>query len=564
MITTSIDRVTTPGVLTCSPDTPLSEAARRMMVAQCSSIFVQEGESVIGVWTEHDALGLDISQDLTLPISRHMTFPVQAVPARTNLGEVALRFHEEGRRHLLVVDESDSAWGVITQSDLVMAKDVSNAYLREVGTVRCQTARVIPCMMPLGEAVALMRAERVTAVVVQYPGEGELGIFTERDVIKVVADGVSFATVGDMASRPLASIAVSATLYQARKLFMDRRIRHLGVTDNDGRFLGLLSFSDILADIEHDYARELRATLNDREHQLKLSVQYQKLAEKAFESTFEGVMIGDANHKIGWINPAFTHITGLTAQEALGQDSSIFFSEKSMENLLSGMKTALSDTGYWQGELWGRKRTGEMTALWMTVNRVQDADQSSFHHISVFSDITHRKLAEERVHFMAYHDALTGLANRTMFSDRLDHALARTKRSRKKVAVLLIDLDHFKEVNDALGHPAGDRLLQVAAQRIGDCVREEDTVARLGGDEFAVILEGISHRGTVTDIAGKIVEALRKPALVEGHVARVTASVGAAVYPDDADTPEGLIRRADRLMYDAKSVGRDVFRMASS
>lgn len=561
MISTAIDRVTTPGILTCPPDTPLFEAAQRMMTAQCSSIFVQKDETIIGVWTEHDALGLNISRDIVLPIAQHMTSPVHAVSTKTNLGEVALRFHEENRRHFLVVDESDDAWGVVTQSDVVMAKDVGNAYLREIGPDRCHAARIVSCAMPLEEAIEIMREARVTAVVVQYPDAGEMGIFTERDVIRIIAGGVLFATVGDLASRPLVSVAVSATLYQARKLFMERQIRHLGITSNEGNFLGLMTFSDILADIEHDYARELRATLNDREHQLRLTTQYQKLAEKAFTSTIEGVMIGDADYRIGWVNPAFTHITGLSAQEALGQDLSVFFSEKLKENLAVRMKCALSEMDFWQGELWGRKRTGEMVALWMTINRVQDADQASSHYVSVFSDITHRKLAEEQTHFMAYHDMLTGLANRTMFTDRLDCATTRAKRNLKKVALLLVDLDHFKEVNDTLGHPAGDCLLQVVAQRFSGCVREEDTVARLGGDEFAIILEGITHPDIATDIAEKIIEAVKEPVVVEGHLAQVTASVGIALYPDHADTPEMLIHRADRLMYDAKRAGRDAFKM---
>jgi diguanylate cyclase (GGDEF)-like protein/PAS domain S-box-containing protein len=257
------------------------------------------------------------------------------------------------------------------------------------------------------------------------------------------------------------------------------------------------------------------------------------------------------------VNQAFCEQTGYSREEAIGRSPNLLNSGHHDENFFRRLYETVAQQGYWQGEIWNRTKAGAIGVVLMTISAVRDGEGKLSHYVGVFSDITRRKESEQRLERLAYYDALTELPNRSLFRDRLDQAIKNSRRDSQPLALLFIDLDRFKEVNDTLGHVVGDELLVDAAQRIVSCVRGSDTVARLGGDEFTVILPGLEDRPAIERLAGKIVEALAAPFVLGESTAYVSASIGISVYPDDADDLDALIRAADKAMYEAKALGRN-------
>ncbi|CAA7624137.1 EAL domain-containing protein [Magnetospirillum sp. SS-4] len=290
---------------------------------------------------------------------------------------------------------------------------------------------------------------------------------------------------------------------------------------------------------------------------------HMRLAATVFENTGEGLFVTDAAHRIIHVNPAFTELTGYRPDEVLGKTPRILSSGRHSSDFYDSMSESLAATGKWQGEMWNRRKTGEMFAEWLNIAAVRDANDEITNYVAVFSDITSRKQDEERLSYQANHDPLTRLPNRTLFQERLSRALTRAHRSQTSVVLLFIDLDFFKQVNDTLGHLAGDLLLQQVAERLTACVRQGDTVARLAGDEFTVILEDITEPHDGALVAHKILSSLSTPFDLQGREARISSSIGAAMYPADAGDPQSLIKLADAAMYRAKHQGRNACRFHS-
>ncbi len=548
-------------ILTCPPDTPLSDAAARMVEARCSSILVEDGGRILGIWTEQDALALDMGDAARFrrPISEAMSAPVKSICIDTSIGEATVRFREEGLRHFLVVDGHDEPCGIVSQTDVVINQGVEYFLsLREIESVFNRRHPTISAAAPLAEAVRAMHDERLDALIVQA-ADGGHGILTERDVVRLVGTGRVPAKVGDVASFPLATLALNASLYLARKMFVENRIRHLGVTGADGQLLGLVTFADILMNIELEYVRHLREALRETQASLAASDQRLRLAAKAFESTYEGILITDAHSVIESVNPAFTQITGYAPEEVIGRTPALLSSGRHDAAFYRDMREALENGGHWQGEICNRRKNGEIYVEWLTINAVRDNDDRISHYVGVFTDFTTRKAAEEHMRFLAHHDALTGLPNRILLTERLRRAIPHARRNARKVAVIFLDLDKFKAVNDAHGHNAGDHLLRLVAQRLVGSVRGEDTVARLAGDEFVVVLEDLASEVNVPPIVIKLVESLAVPAFFEGEEVQVTASIGISLYPDDGDDPDELVRNADLAMYRSKEKGGNLF-----
>lgn len=284
-----------------------------------------------------------------------------------------------------------------------------------------------------------------------------------------------------------------------------------------------------------------------------------RLAAMVLDNSSEAMLVTDANNHIIDVNPAFTTLTGYTLDEAIGQNPSFLQSGRQSKDFFQSMWVDIQTHGHWQGELWNRRKNGEVFAEWLTVNTIYHADGSVNRRVGLFSDITQKKHAEELVWRQANFDPLTNLPNRRMFYDRLGQDLIKAQRSGLKLAVFFLDLDNFKEVNDAQGHDVGDILLRQAAQRIASCVRASDSVARLGGDEFTVILSELDDPSRVEIIATEIISLLSQPFLLDGQTAQVTASVGITVFPDDATDLELLMQNADQAMYAAKRAGRNRF-----
>ncbi|HUW37248.1 MAG TPA: diguanylate cyclase [Rhodocyclaceae bacterium] len=548
-------------LLSCAAATPVAEAARRMIEAQRSSILVEDQGKIVGIWTERDALTVDFSapEPDQSPVSLSMSSPVKTIHIDTCIGEAASQFRRENVRHFLVIGESGEPKGVVSQSDVVINQGVEYYLsLRDVKSVFSRKLLILPSTTPAPFGIREMRRGNFDAIVVKGP-EGGHGIFSERDVLRLIGASPPVCTIGELATFPLISIPASSSLYQARKQFSENNIRHLGVSDDDGKLLGLISFADILANIESQYIRELEEALKERDERLAISTGHLRLAAKVFESTFEAIFVTNADQFIESVNPAFTLITGYQAHEAIGQKPSILASGRHDSTFYEKMHNALALDGHWQGEIWNRRKDGEIYVEWITINVVKNDAGAVINYVAIFSDITQRKAAEERMSFLAQHDALTGLPNRVLLEDRLLHAISHAQRNDKKLAVVFLDLVDFKKVNDSVGHHAGDQLLQIVAQKLSACVRAEDTVARLGGDEFVVLLEEVGAEDNITLIVTKILAFLSEPVMLEGREVSIGSSIGISLYPDDGQEVDALIRHADAAMYQAKMQGDNTF-----
>jgi diguanylate cyclase (GGDEF)-like protein/PAS domain S-box-containing protein len=282
-----------------------------------------------------------------------------------------------------------------------------------------------------------------------------------------------------------------------------------------------------------------------------------RLASMVYENSSEAMMVTDAEGSIITINPAFTKTTGYTLEEIKGKNPSILKSHHHAPSFFQEMWSVLNATGCWQGEIWDKRKDGEIYPKWMTINTTFNADGTPCRRIALFSDITEKKKSEQIIWHQANFDTLTGLPNRRMFHDRLEQEIRKAQRNGCHLALLFIDLDRFKEVNDTLGHDKGDILLIEAGRRLRKCVRESDTVARLGGDEFTIILGDLDGPRGVDRIAQAILESMVAPFTLAGEMAYVSASIGITLFPEDAATSEALIKNADQAMYAAKHQGRN-------
>ncbi len=281
------------------------------------------------------------------------------------------------------------------------------------------------------------------------------------------------------------------------------------------------------------------------------------LAAKVFDNSVEGILVTDAGGRIMRVNHAFTTITGFGEDEIVGKTPAVLKSGRHDELFYQEMWDRLRAEGKWQGEIWNRRKNGEIYPEWLSINLLRDTNGQTTHFVAIFSDISEKKEAEQRIYHLAYYDGLTELPNRTMFHGRLQQALAEAKRSRRMVGLLYIDLDRFKNINDTLGHFIGDELLKMSAQRLRNVVRDSDTVARLGGDEFVIMLTDISHEADVVHLAQKALTAMAVPFELDGHEVFVTTSIGISLYPHDAESIEDLLKFADTAMYHAKELGRN-------
>ncbi len=283
-----------------------------------------------------------------------------------------------------------------------------------------------------------------------------------------------------------------------------------------------------------------------------------KLASHFFEGSSEGFVITDAHQRIIKVNRTFTQITGYSVEEMLGKSPAALSSGRHSRSFYRQMWQQINAVGQWQGEVWNRRKNGEVYPEWLSITRVPDAQGQTAYYLAIFSDTSQRKEQEARIRYLAYYDPLTGLANRSLLKDRAQHDLAQCKRHQTPLSLLFIDLDHFKQINDSLGHQVGDQLLKQVGERLGQQVREQDTVARMGGDEFVTVLPETNDEGAAL-VARNFLERLSQPYQVGPHELTVTPSIGIALYPNDGTDFDTLYRCADTAMYRAKQNGRSSF-----
>ena len=303
--------------------------------------------------------------------------------------------------------------------------------------------------------------------------------------------------------------------------------------------------------------RSLQAEVEQR----KQSENELRISAAVMENAAEGIMVTDGDNRIIRVNPAFTVITGYRPAEVLGKNPRVLSSGRHDAAYYTALWAGLDQDGHWSGDIWNRRKDGSAILCALAIASISERQSGVGRYVATFSDITRRKEVEDKLRHRASTDPLTELPNRALFFDRLQQSLSQAERYAQTFALFYVDLDHFKEVNDSLGHAAGDQLLIETARRLQQAVRESDTVARLGGDEFAIILTQVQGQSEVEDVARRIVDDLASPFKLEAGVAHVSGSIGIAIWPDGGKDTDTLTHNADLALYKAKAGGRSTYKL---
>lgn len=283
---------------------------------------------------------------------------------------------------------------------------------------------------------------------------------------------------------------------------------------------------------------------------------HSRLTAQMFASSSEAMVITDRTNCIVSVNDAFTALTGYRREEAVGNNPRILQSGHHDRGFYQAMWTSIADKGFWRGDIWDRRKDGSCYPKYLAISEIRDETDEVTNYSAIFYDVTERKAMEDRLDHLAHYDSLTNLPNRTLLQDRLEQAIAISERKKQKFALLFIDLDGFKRINDDAGHPVGDEVLKIVAQRLLAVIRGMDTAARLGGDEFVIVLTDIVNRENAARVAEKVIESLSVPYCIADLSLQLSASIGVSIYPNDQQDAIELLRTADEAMYQAKRGGK--------
>ncbi|HEY8097528.1 MAG TPA: EAL domain-containing protein, partial [Methylobacter sp.] len=563
----SIKDITQTTLLTCLPNETMHDAAVKMAEQNCSAILIAVDDEIIGIWTERDVLKFDFSSAdaRSTPVSEGMSSPVICVNENVSLEEVSLKFKKDGVRHYVVTDDQGKQQGIISQTDVIKKHNFEFfLVLKTAGSVLKPIPPMIQSTQSMAQASKLMHSSHSDAIRVEFPDES-VGILTERDVVKALASVMLNPMVADYASRDLVTVNESESLYQAKKVMLKNGFRHLGVTDHRNNLIGIINLTDILAGFRSTYVEELKESLAHRDVLLRDSLKSLGLAKKIIDNTQEGVITTDKYVIIQTCNAGFTKITGYTEEEVVGKTPAIISSGRHDKKFYDAMWEKINKYGFWQGEIWNRRKNGEVYPELLTITEIRDDETNEIsNYAAIFSDISQLKSDEEEIKRLAFYDPLTELPNRRLLNDRLAQELAITGRSGKNGALLFIDLDHFKNINETLGHSAGDRVLVEVAYRLKLRVRDCDTVARISSDEFVVILTELSEQiesacNEVRHIAEKLQQTICQVYSVMNHKLYISSSIGIAMFSENSGIPpDDLLKQAGTAMYRAKESGRNM------
>ncbi len=562
----SIKDITRTDLLTCLPSETMHGAAVKMVERNCSAILIEVDHEIIGIWTERDVLKFDFSsvEARSTPVSEGMSSPVICVNEHESLESVSIKFKKDGVRHYVVTDDRGKQQGIISLTDVIERHNFEFfLVLKTAGSVLKPIPPMIQSTQNMAQASKLMHSSHSDAIRVEFPDES-VGILTERDVLRGLASVVLNPIVADYASRNLLAVNENESLYQAKKIMLKNEFRHLGVNDHKNNLLGIINLTDILSGFRSTYVEELKESLAHREALLKYSLKSLGLAKKIIDNAQEGVITTDKYRVIQTCNAGFTRITGYTEEEVVGKTPAIISSGRHDKKFYHAMWEKINKYGFWQGEIWNRRKNGEVYPELLTITEIRDDETNEIsNYAAIFSDISQLKHDEEAIKRLAFYDPLTELPNRRLLNDRLTQELLITRRSGKNGALLFIDLDHFKNINETLGHSVGDRVLAEVAYRLKLCVRDCDTVARLSSDEFVVVLTELSGQvepacNEARYIAEKLQQTICQVYPVMHHKLYVSSSIGIALFSESGGLPDDLLKQASTAMYRAKNDGRNM------
>ena len=564
-----IGQIISRKVVTVTAETPISDAVAIMVSSRISCLVVAEGEMPLGIFTERDVVK-GASQGLAFdsrPIREIMTSPVVTIPGNLSLYEAYNLLLTNGIRHHVIVDRAGRVTGVLSQSDLIDHLGLEYfVEMRKIEQIMSTGVVTVAADLLVSEAIGRMAAGRISCIIVAAE-DRPTGILTERDVARLIAtdQDLSSLPVGAVMTSPVCTVASGSTVQNAAITMKQHGIRRVVVVGSSGAIAGLVTQSDIVKGLEGQYIESLKKVIRDKEDILRDTAR--ELLDKSvyldgiLSSSMDlAIVATNVDYQIKYFNPVAEKVFCSMAEDVVGRSvAELPLLKRVVPTRLLKMRETVRRKGEYlfplQIEQQGSTRyyDGRVTGIMDRLGRLAG-------FVMMLRDVTEHKQYEEEIKHLAYHDALTGLPNRLLLSDRLAQTLVQAKRADSQAALMIVDLDNFKDINDTLGHSMGDLLLQAASRRLQELVRKSDTVSRMGGDEFVLLLPKVASRESATVIARKIVRAFVQPFDCAGTTLQITPSIGIAIFPDDGADEETLLKKADIALYRAKEEGRNTFR----
>ncbi|WP_243309829.1 diguanylate cyclase domain-containing protein [Fundidesulfovibrio agrisoli] len=570
---TILKDILTQGLVSIRSGATLGSALEQMHKERISALVCLNRGRPVGILTERGALTAlaGAGQDgLKRPLSEIMTSPVCTAGEDTPVHEAFSLLLNKGIRHLVVVDAKDRAVGMVTQTNMVQHLGVEYfVEVKRVGQIMTRALATLSTEANLSETMELMIRGPFSCVVAVSGGKPE-GILTERDMVGLLSGRLDLKAtlLGQAMSRPVVCVDEDTSVHNAAAMMSRKKIRRLVVVDGAGEVRGLLTQSDIVKGMEARYVEMLREVIREKDEMLREAVgeaaRKSIYLDSILNSSMDLGIAASEGNTLAFVNQAARRMLSLPEGEGIGQDllglhRALGVTARSFRKILADAKRGKEHSFCIQ-----LGSTKGMRYLEGRVAGIRGGGNQAEGFLLTLQDVTEKRTAEETIRRMAYHDALTGLPNRFLVADRLEQGLAQARRKGCLLAVMLLDLDGFKQINDTLGHNIGDQLLQAVAGRLGALLRKSDTVGRMGGDEFLVILPEVKTPEGAAAVAGKMLGAVFETYAIDGHTLKLSTSIGVAFYPWDGSDATTLIQKADMAMYAAKDAGRNAFRFARS
>ena len=564
-------------IMTLSVSDTVAKALELMSDYAISSVVIADSENrPIGIFTEHDALKVVAESIKTsTPLGEVMTQNPFCVDHMMEIHDAYALMEEKHFRHLIVVDSQARFVGVITEGDFLRHIGLEHlTKFKIVAEAMSESPLIVELKTSLSEAALLMQ-ERKCDYAIVLNGSIPIGIITERDIAHrcVLDTHVHDEKVESLFHREILIVKKEVPLHQAASMMEEHGVHQLIVVDTQGKLTGILTRHDVLHAVHGAYFEYLIRVIDEKsaaiarisERKRVIRTEKEEVEKNAtklrklFEALPDGiVLIDNATLKAVEFNESVHEHLGYSAEEFSQLKVSDYEVIESPDDTQRRVETVMRE-GRDSFETIHRTKDGRLLNVWVNAVAVKLGDNSYI--IAVYHDITERKQYEERLETLANFDPLTGLANRALFQAHLQNSIDKAKRNNTQIALLMFDLDRFKDINDSYGHGAGDELLQMAAKRFSTRLRDGDLIARLGGDEFAVVIENIGRLEDAGKLAEEMIIALSEEyRLSEGEVIHVGSSVGIAIYPDNGDGAATLLQHADAALYKAKSEGRSGYR----
>jgi diguanylate cyclase (GGDEF)-like protein/PAS domain S-box-containing protein len=570
-VRTALRDILTPGVVGVPAGAAMARVLECMSGQRISSVVALSRGRPVGILTERGVIRAAAEHGADLPglkVARVMTSPVLTAPEDMPIHQAFSLLLSEGIRHLVVVDAAGRAIGMVTQTNMVRNLGVEYfVEIKRVSQIMTRNVASLPETSNLRDTLDLMVLGPYSCIVATRDG-APAGIFSERDMVAAVSAGgdLDAATLAQVMSSPVITVTCGTPVHTAAAMMAEKGVRRLLVTGFNGAVEGLLTQSDIVKGLEARYVEMLKGVIREKDELLREAVMVAARKSVYLDTILNSSMdLGIAATEggvIAFINQSAQDLFGMPESEVIGRDVVEF--HKSLGIPTGRIRRVLAQVRKGGAHAFSTHigEGGSAKYIDGQVSCISGSTGAPDGFVLMMRDVTERRSAENTIRHMAYHDALTGLPNRLLVADRLEQGLAQAQRRACLLAVMLLDLDGFKAINDSLGHNVGDELLKAIGARIAGLLRKSDTVGRMGGDEFLIVLPEVKTPEGAASVAAKMLRAVAEPRQLAGRQITVSTSIGLALYPWDGADANMLIQKADAAMYRAKEAGRNTYRFA--